>query len=205
MANILRVKINWTGFTGSPGYTNLHYEPTAGGAIDQAAVDSAVNKTAFFLSGWRAYQPLQCTTQVDTAVAEIDENTGTIQNFWTGPTVAAGSGADSGNYAAGSGACISLYTADVRNGRRVRGRIFMVPLGSAGLQSDGTLATGALTAMRASAAALIDDLDPVRLTVWVRPSEIPGPLDPTFIDGGAYAVTAYSINDKVAQLRSRRD
>jgi hypothetical protein len=202
MGNILRIKINWSGFTGGPGYTNLHYETTAGGAIDQAAVDSAVNKSAFFLSAWRPYQPLNLSTSVDTAVAEVDENTGTIQNYWTGPTVAPGLGASSGVYAAGSGACISLYTADVRNGRRVRGRIFMVPLGTASLEADGTLNSTALTAFRASAASLIDDLDPVRLTVWVRPTEIIG--EP-FIDGGAYAVTSYSVRDKVAQLRSRRD
>ena len=205
MANILRVKINWSGFTGGPGYTNLHFEPTTGTTIDQTIVDSAVNKTAFFLSAWRTYQPLNCATQVDTAVAEIDENTGTIQSYHTGPDVPAGNGQSAGVYAAGSGTCISLYTADVRNGRRVRGRIFMVPLGNAALEADGTLNSGALTAFRASAAALIDDLDPARLTVWVRPSEIPGPLDPTFIDGGAYTVTSYSIRDKVAQLRSRRD
>jgi hypothetical protein len=200
MANILRIKINWSGFTGGPGYTNLHFEPTAGGAIDQTVVDSAVNKAAFFLSPWRAYQPLNLSTSVDTAVAEIDENSGTIQNYWTGPTVAPGLGASSGVYAAGSGACISLYTADVRNGRRVRGRIFMVPLGNAALEADGTINSGALTAMRSSAATLIDELDPARLTVWVRPFGFP-----IEINGGAYNVTSYSIKDKVAQLRSRRD
>jgi hypothetical protein len=200
MANILRVKINWSAFTGGPGYTNLHFEPTAGGAIDQNVVDSAVNKTAFFLSAWRAYQPLNLSTQVDTAVAEIDENSGQIQNYWTGPDVAAGLGQGAGNYAAGSGACISLYTADVRNGRRVRGRIFMVPLGNPALEADGTINAGALAAMRNSASLLIDDLDPARLTVWVRPFGFP-----IEINGGAYTVTSYSIRDKVAQLRSRRD
>jgi hypothetical protein len=200
MANILRVKINWSGFTGGPGYTNLHFEPTTAGSITQAMVDSAVNKTAFFLSAWRTYQPLNLSTSVDTAVAEVDENSGTIQNYWTGPTVAAGLGQSSGVYAAGSGCCISLYTGDVRNGRRVRGRIFMVPLGNAALEADGTLNSTALTAFRASAAALIDDLDPVRLTVWVRPFGLP-----IEINGGAYNVTSYSIKDKVAQLRSRRD
>lgn len=200
MANLLRVKINWTGFTGGPGYTNLHFEPTDGSAIDQADVDSAVNKTAFFLSAWRAYQPIGLSTQVDTAVAEIDENSGAIQNYHVGPDVPAGLGQGAGNYAAGSGACISLYTADVRNGRRVRGRIFMVPLGNSALEADGTINAGALTNMRASAAALIDDLDPVRLVVWVRPFGFP-----IEINGGGYAVTSFSIRDKVAQLRSRRD
>ena len=200
MARILRVKINWTGFTGGPGYTNLHFEPTTGETIDQALVDSAVNKTAFFLSAWRVYQPLNLATQVDTAVAEIDEQSGAIENYWVGPSVAAGNGSSSGVYAAGSGSCINLYTADVRNGRRVRGRIFMVPLGNAALEADGTINAGALTAMRASAAALIDDLDPARLVVWVRPFGFP-----IEINGGAYAVTSYSITDKVAQLRSRRD
>lgn len=200
MANLLRVKINWTGFTGGPGYTNLHFEPASGGSIDQALVDSAVNKTAFFLSAWRTYQPLGCSTQVDTAVAEIDEVTGSIQSYHTGPSVAAGTGSDTGNYAAGTGACISLYTADVRNGRRVRGRIFMVPLGQNALQNDGTLGSGALTAFRASAAQLIDSLDPARLVIWHHPAPFP-----SIPDGGGYRVTAYSIKDKVAQLRSRRD
>jgi hypothetical protein len=200
MARIIRVKVNWTGFVGSPGYTNFHFEPTAGGDIDQTVVDDAATKVGTFLQAWRAYQPSGVQTAVDAAVAEIDENHGNIEAFWSVTTPNSGTGTNPGAYAAGSGACVSWYTSDARDGRRVRGRTFMVPIGPGGLDSNGTLDNTALTAFRNAAATLMNDATAARLVVWCRPTD-----QPLLIGGGAYNITAYAINDKVAQLRSRRD
>jgi hypothetical protein len=171
MARIIRVKINWTGGPGGAGYTNLHFEPTAGGDITQAVVDNAVTKTNTWIAAFRNGMPNTVTTGVDSNVIELDENYGTIHAFWTATPPAAAAGASVTAYAAGSGACVNWSTDGVSDGRRVRGRTF------------------------------IDNSGVARLVVWKRPTIVLGEPLP---DGGAYDVTSYSINDKVAQLRSRR-
>lgn len=200
MSNIIRLTINWTGFTGAPGYTNLHFESVADDPMDQATVNDAVAVTETWMASWRNATPNGCLTGLSTNIVELDENTGTIQAYWTATVATAATGGSNGEYASGSGACVNWYTDGVWNGRRVRGRTFLVPLGSNGFQSNGSLNDTALAAWRTATATLVGAANLARLVVWRRPTN---PLIP--IDGGAYDVNSYTINDKAAQLRSRRD
>jgi hypothetical protein len=199
MGRLIRVKVNWTGFVGSPGYTNFHFEPVPeSDPISQATVDSAVTKVSTFLTAIRPYLPLVVTTGIDPAVAEIDEQNGEIQTYWNATPPAATAGAMTGNYTAGAGFCVNWATGGVRKGRRVRGRTFIVPIGSTSMDTDGTFNASHLTAWRTAANALHVDSNGVRLVVWAK---TPGAIIP---DGGAYDVVTASINDKVAFLTSRR-
>jgi hypothetical protein len=202
MARIIRVTINWSGFIGGPGYTNLYFEPVAGGDINQDVVNNAVGITQTWMDSWRQDLPAAAIIGVEPVVPELDENYGTIHAYWTATPAAAAGGDSLGQYAAGSGACVNWYTDGVRNGRRVRGRTFLVPIGSDGFQSNGTLADARLTAWRTATQVLIESAGFARLVVWARPTVIDGEPLP---DGGAYDVNAFTINDKAAQLRSRRD
>jgi len=200
MARILRVKINWTGFQGGPGYTNLHFESPTGTAFTQADINEAITMTQTWLAVFRPDFPSVVVTGVDPTVIELDENHGNIEHFWTGTVTAAAAGSQSDVYAAGSGVCINWGTDGVWNGRRVRGRTFMVPIGYSGLATNGSLADGRLTAWRTATNTFAGTGTGVRLVVWRRPSDFP-----LLINGGAYDVNQATINDKVAQLRSRRD
>ena len=202
MARIIRLKINWTGFQGAPGYTNLHFESVAGAAIDQATVNDAVAITQTWISSWRAYTPVLCFTGLDPTITELDEQSGAIEAFWTATVTAAAAGSSGGAYAAGSGACVTWSTDGVWNGRRVKGRTFIVPIGSTGLQDDGTLATTPLAAWRTATNTFAGAANLARLVVWRRPAVV---LGETIPNGGAYDVNSTVINDKIAQLRSRRD
>jgi hypothetical protein len=202
MARILRVKINWTGFTGAPGYSNLHFEQVADDPMTQSEVNEAITMTQTWIATFRAGMPPDCITAVDGSVVELDENYGTVQAFWNGTPAAAAAGTGPGSYAAGSGACVNWSTDGVWNGRRVRGRTFIVPLGSYGMSSTGNLDDGKLTTWRAATQTFINGGSFVRLVVWKRPTVVLGEPLP---DGGAYDVTSFTINDKAAQLRSRRD
>jgi hypothetical protein len=200
MGRIIRIKINWTGFIGSPGYTNLYFEPVPeGDPITQAVVDAAHLKVQTWMIAVKAFLPTNTTITVDSQVAELDEQTGNIEAFWTiaAPTLQIGTAA--GAYTAGTGVCVSWSTAGVRKGRRVRGRTFIVPLGGGTYDTDGTIQAGSLTTLRSAANALHVDSNGVRLVVYAR---TPGAIIP---DGGAYDVTGATINDKVAFLSSRRD
>lgn len=200
MPEMIRVKINWTGFVGGPGYTNLHFEPTVDGPITQEVVDAAVAKVDTFLVELRYSTPVAVTTRVDPIVQEVNELNGDLEDFYTATTAAAAPGMSTAGYSSASGACINWYTNEVKNGRRVRGRTFLVPLGSDQYDTTGTLTTSFLTGMNAAAALLSDDTDAARLVVWHR-----NPVGQIIPEGGAYAVSAWTLADKVAMLTSRRD
>jgi hypothetical protein len=199
LAPLARVTINWTGFVGAPGFTNLYFSPAAGPDITQAVVDAAVTKTYTWLSNFTSSLPTAVTTGVDPSVEVINSLDGKLIAFMTGTPPAATAGSDSGTFSAATGVVTSWYTGGIRNGRRVRGRSFIVPMGPTAYQNDGTIATTKLTAWRGTANALIANVDAARLAVWSRPSA-PGALD-----GIAYDVISAQVNDKVAVLTSRRD
>jgi len=115
-------------------------------------------------------------------------------------TVTAGSaisGFVSGGFSSATGACINWNTPEVRNGRRVRGRSFIVPLASSQYDVDGTLTAGALTGLQTRADTLVGG--GWDLQVYKRPT-IKGATD-----GDSATVTSARIADKTAILRSRRD
>jgi len=101
-----------------------------------------------------------------------------------------------GSYSAPSGAVITWLTGLVHQGRRVRGRTFLVPIANQQLDTNGTLGSAFLTNLRTAAAAYIATA--VNPCIWARP-------DPGTTNGAAFTVAAASVADKVAVLTSRRD
>lgn len=200
MPDMARLTINWTGFSGGPGFTNFTFAPAAGSTIDQAVVDHAITKLDTWLDAWQPSLPTVVTTGIDPTVEVFDDATGDLQAFLTGTPGAPNAGTSSaGSWAAGVGACVNWYTEGIRNARRVRGRSFMVPLGTSGLDPDGTLSNTRLTTWRTATTALLANDGASKIAVWSRPS------GPEATDGISYDVTSFTINDKVAMLRSRRD
>jgi hypothetical protein len=205
-----RVTINWTGFLGAPGYTNLYFRDfTGSGEPDQAVADGAVAKVHTWIQAWDDGLPNTVTLTVDPSVEVIEETTGEMTGFFTTVPGSPNVGGSIGPYSAASGACVNWYTNGIRNGRRIRGRAFMVPIGSNGMENNGTLNGTALTSWRTATAVLIDGTGTGDLGVWARPTPILNPDGtPTGEhnpDGEWSVVTSYSIPDKAAVLRSRRD
>jgi hypothetical protein len=199
MARIARVTINWTGFIGAPGYTNLHFAPAAGPDITQGVVDDAVAKVHTWIQAWDDALPNTVTVTIDPTVEEIEDSNGELSAFWTTVPGSANVGGGTGPYSAATGAVVNWYTGGIRNGRRVRGRSFMVPLGSNALENNGSLNGTGLGTWRTATGVLIANVDDAKLCVWSRPSA------PAATDGVSYDVTSYTIPDMTAVLRSRRD
>lgn len=200
MGRIIKVRMNWTGLQGGNGYSNFYFEPVPeGDAIQQSHVDAAVSKVETFQTAVKPYRPVGVFCGVDSQVIELDEVTGAIEGFWNATVAAPVAGtASNAPYSAASGACISWATQGVRKNRRVKGKTFLVPLASAGLDVNGTIDNLALTALRTAANNLHADGPSVRLVIYAR---TPKAIIP---DGGAYDVISASIQDKVAVLTSRR-
>lgn len=191
---IHRVTVQWSGFAGAPGYSNFFFSGDGGG---DAAQDARLRVIAFF-EEIRPVLPEDVRYTVPNEVAVIDEQTGMVDSFLNvgTPGGATGTGTGSGPYSAASGAVVTWNTNGVRNGRRVRGRTFVVPLIGSAYQSDGTLGTTALQDLNDAAAEMVGTGFDSGFGVWSRPRNG---------DGAFYEVTGHRVVDKVAVLRSRRD
>lgn len=191
---IHRVTTVWGGFQGAPGYSNFFF--TGDGSGGQA--EESRSRVVGLWNAINTELPNDVTLRTDPEVAVIDEATGMTTGFITIDTPATPStGGDSTGYSAASGAVINWLTAGVRNGRRVRGRTFIVPLGGGAYQSDGTLTADALDALQAGAESIIGDAFDSGFGVWSRPANGSGGL--------FFEANGHRILDRVSVLRSRRD
>jgi hypothetical protein len=111
----------------------------------------------------------------------------------TTPAVIQGTAAS--GYSSASGAVVGWITNGFHNGRRIRGRTFLVPLGGVAYDTDGTLSAAYLTKCRSAATLYVTNGSPA---IFTRPQ-------PGLSNGGATAVSAAQVNDKAAVLTSRRD
>lgn len=199
MPEILRVKINWTGFVGAPGYTNLYFSEFTESGYTQAMADGAVAKAVTFVNGIKTYLPNTVTIGVDPTVEIVQSDTGNLVGFFTTTPAAASAGAASGTYSAATGICFSWGTNGVRNNRRVRGRTFVVPFGGPYYDLDGTINNTALTALRGVGTALLATGGVTDFGIWGRPTSKGA------TDGVWFPAETATVKDKVAVLRSRRD
>lgn len=192
--DILRITARWTGFTGAPGYSNFFFAG-GGGLISDA--QQVANRVISAFSDLSSILPEDVRITLEPEAAVIDSDTGVATSFEQIDTAADAEGIAPGSYSAASGAVVNWRTNDVRFGRRIRGRTFIVPLSSIAYADDGTLGNSALGALRNFADTMIGgDLDS-EFGVWSRPRDG---------GGGVFATaTSYSVPDMAAVLRSRRD
>lgn len=195
MVNILRVTVNWTGFLGAPGYTVLH------GLAPEA--DPSTNAQTFadaartLVGGEPGLLPSAVKIDVDPEVQIIEDTTGDLVDVISITPGAQISGTASGPYSGASGAVINWRTATIRNGRRLRGRSFLVPLSNIAYETNGSLTAAAVGALAARADAFwqTPEIQPV---IFGRPTQLGN-------DGMSGPITAASVPDMAAVLRSRRD
>ena len=191
---IHRVTARWTGFQGAPGYTTFHFEPFTGGG--DAGIERG--RVRAFFAELDQLIGTGATITVLPTVEIIDETTGVLTGYIEDDTeLAPVTAPTSGTSVGSAGAVINWQTSTVVNGRRLRGRTFIVPMRTVAFDTDGTLASNAITALNAAAEAITDSQFESNLVVWSRPSNGGG--------GTVGPVTGYRIPDMAAVLRSRRD
>lgn len=195
-----RTKVKWTIPGAGTALSVLHWQGAETQLDGQAEANDAVAKTHAYLTPLLAIIPNVVKVQALAEVEEINPASGDLIGFWTGGTNAERSGTTSttAGWAAAAGAVISWYTAGIRNGRRVRGRTFVVPLSNECWDVDGTLKAASLTSLNNAANALRTGTDVTRLAVWGRPT------GPGATDGVVHVVLSHRIPDFSAILRSRR-
>lgn len=191
---ILRVSARWSGFPGAPGYSNFHFQ-ASGTGVDVSASRALVHG---FFDGVSADLPSSVSIDVLSQVEVLDDVSGQLVDYSDDPEeLDPVDGGSSGNFSGPSGAVVNWRTATVVDGRRLRGRTFLVPLNNSAYDPDGTLSAAALTRLNNAASVLSGAGFGSGFGVLSRPA-----------GGGAIRfgeVTGHNIPDMAAVLRSRRD
>jgi hypothetical protein len=201
MTGMLRVTAKWQGFSGAPGYSNFFFRDfTANNEPTQAQAQGGVDRVNTFLGAIQSLLPPNVNITVQPTVDVIEETNGQLTTSFTVPTPSAVPGTSTvTTYSAPTGAVITWRTAGVRNGRRVRGRTFLVPLATNCYQADGTLDPTKMATLATASAALANQSGTPDLGVWARPTS------KTATDGVWWVVSNATVPDMAAVLRSRRD
>lgn len=191
---VYRVTAQWQGFPGAPGYSNFHFSGFTGGAD----ADAMRGRVRAFFAEISTRLPAGATITIQPTVEVFEESTGELTGYVDGEAAMSVSGPTSANtYAGPTGAVVNWLTNTVNQGRRVRGRTFLVPLAVTVYEADGTLSASSLQLIRDGAAALTEGDFNSEFVIWSRPR-----------DGGAGVlapVVGYRVPDMAAVLRSRRD
>lgn len=201
MSRMMRIKVRWSGYQGGPGYNVLHFAKFGDDTFTATEATNCAVKARAFYDAIKAYLPNAVKIDVMPDVDIITDSDGKLYDTLTatpGATVTGTAGAGA-QFAAAAGMVVNWRTTQVRNGRRIRGKSFIVPLANTGFAVDGTLDTGLVTAANTAATTLRTAGTDPALVVFARPS------GPGATDGSNAIVTAHNIPDMSAVLRSRRD
>lgn len=206
MGDILRVKMRWGGMPGAPGLSVFHFTHPSGSFadLDAGAAQEAVDRVDTFAAGVVFWMPYQTTLEVLSDVELIDGASGDLEDiFGTTPDATRTSPQSAGQvYAGPVGAIINWKTATIRNGRRLRGKTFLVPLNGGVFSDNGTPAAGLITSLNTHATNLRTAGTDTQLAIYGRPMT---PAIGIVPEGVVGLVSAHNVPDFAAVLRSRRD
>lgn len=192
---ILQFTAKWTGFTGSPGYTQFHI--TNAGLLSTALNNGSTGMRKFF-DDMKVHLCSNTHILVSPEVKELDPATGALIALHAVPSPATevvGTGG-SDQSPGPVGAVVSWGTGGVNRGRAVRGRTFIVPIYFASFFGDGTLTSACVTSMN-TAATNWRTSGGYESLIWSRPRAGAG--------GAAFPILTSAVPDMAAVLRSRRD
>ena len=179
------------------GHTILN--TLSSGSPDTTAAATAITA---WLNGVMDISLAAVTAKLQSTVEVVNEADNSITGAVVVPaqTAQSGSAAVGSGFGAGVGARVRWQTAAFRNGRRVVGTSFIVPMWADYFESDGTIKAAAITLLQNASNTLLTALtaaDAV-LGVYSRPTAVGAN------DGVISSVTGATIPDQVSWLTSRR-
>ena len=203
---IYRVRFRSTGWQGGPGLNTFYFhstvDPTMSDSLGAAAAAARVH------AGFAAIQSLYFGVWTGNVLGTVDvltESTGMLQTSYTvipGAPIVGQGATDPGPTV--TGLLMSLNTADISDGRRVKGRAFLTPMRYFA-DTDGTPAAAAVAIPLNFGPSLTATSDSIVGVVWRRPRLAVPARGITARAGSAHVITGVSTQDKWTVLRSRRD
>lgn len=191
---VIEYRVNWEGPVGGPGVTVFHGRPSNSGFDQEASEDLAARAHAFF-DDIKALIPAGYTLSFPGEAIELNTTTGVLEDVYTFTPPADVTCAGSGDWAAPAGCRVEWRTAAIVNGRRLRGRTYIVPIAAGAFDTEGTIDSGTVTLLTTAAEDFIDDsvFANVDIAVWSRTHGILADVVNVFVP------------DEASILRSRRD
>lgn len=206
MTHIIRTA--WSGTSGGPGLTQLVVDTTDStfGPLSPGMAQAGVDAVRAFWSGIATLLPDEITLTVSPVVDVYLAHNGELVGSVSAPVAPANVlGSSATTYSMATGPKINLNTGVVRNGRRVRGSIYIVPGGGNTMGTNGMLHSTARTTINTATTNLKTSLASagLKLQVWSRPIPEGKPRGPR--EGATADVQNLEANEKLAILRGRRD
>lgn len=201
------VRTVWSGTTGGPGLTQTAIQSIADPhSWNAQSAQDAVNAVRKAWLNISTFLPDNIKLDVQPVVDVYSAADGELVGSYAAAVVPAQvAGSNAAVFSMASGIKINLNTGAIRNGRRVRGSIFIVPAASSAFTTDGLVLGTTRTAINSAFAGINTDLAAVnkQVAVWSRPVPEGKPYGPR--QGGLTAVSAFDTSEKGAILRGRRD
>jgi hypothetical protein len=186
----------WNVQGGGTGYSVFHVREGVTPSLATAAQGFADDLRAGFalLTG---ILPDDVIINFDSEARQLNSSTGVLEAVAAVNPPAQVAGTSASSYSAPAGGRVDLITESIVNGRRLRGRTYIVPLVSTAYSTTGTLTASARTSLENAFETFRDETDLYSLGVWHRP--VGGA-------GGIIAdVASVSAPAESAILRSRRE
>lgn len=187
---VYEYRANWEVQGGGPGNSVFHFQDIVSPS-DPTDIPGRVDT---FMKALQTLLPDEVLISYDNEVRQLNTSSGVLEAVFPVTPPAAFSGTGSGVFGSAQGFQVVWDTGVIgSNGRRIRGRTFLVP--SPSISNSGQVLSTAATTAETAAAAFITGTtaDNTPLAVWSR------------INGAAPAVTVGTVPDKQVILRTRRD
>lgn len=167
-------------------------------AVGPSNVVAAAQSIADFLGVAMNSVPNDVTVTFDSEMTVYNDATGQLTATVPVTPPQSTTGLVASQWAAGSGLRVDWLTPFIRNGRRVRGRTFIVPAGLDAFTNSGQVSGPAISQMTAAGATMVNELsaNASPLCIYARPT--PGNA------GQAYNVTSVAVPTQAATLRGRK-
>jgi len=206
MVHIIRTA--WAGTSGGAGLTQICVEETSAsfGPISSSAGQAAANAVRTMWNAVAGLLPNEVALTVQPIIDTYNNATGDLSwSMTVGTAPLSVTGTATGVFSMAAGAKCNFNTGEIKNGRRVRGAMYLVPAESSLFSNAGLVASthrativSALTTMRSSLASA-----GLNHVVWSRPTSPGNPKHPR--EGFVTPIIGYDVNEKGAVLRGRRD
>lgn len=197
------VKTTWAGLQGGPGITQMALEANPpGGFMDAATAGDITDAVRTFWQALVSQLPNEVSLTVQPTIDSFVTATGELGPSITGDTVpAVVTGLNTNTYNAAGGYRIRILTDGIKNNRRVRGAIFVVPVGGDQYNNAGSVDSFTISTVNTAQANLRTTLAGLNydLGVWSRPVGTPPGTGGSF-----YPTTGLVVSSKAAVLRGRR-
>jgi hypothetical protein len=202
------VRTAWSGTSGGPGLTQMAIDTvdSSFGPLSPSQAQSAVDAVRSFWNNMVLLLPNEVILTVSPVVDYYLSHNAQLSGSVSAPTPPANvAGTSAAAYSMATGPKLNLNTGVVRNGRRVRGSIYIVPGAGSTLGVTGMLEGTARANLNVYGNNLRTALATagLKLQVWSRPIPEDKPKGPR--DGAVADVVAIEANEKLAILRGRRD